>query len=71
MGQLDICGHWFCAPEVDYSPFNSVNVHSAVCHCCCTQRLEGGSALTGALKILALPKRGGGLTHAKIFLVDL
>ena len=32
---------------------------------------KGGSAVIGALKILALPK-GGGLTHAKmIFLVDL
>ena len=28
---------------------------------------KGGNAVTGAVKILALPKRGGGLTHAKIF----
>ena len=32
---------------------------------------KGGVAGTGALKILALPKRGGGLTYAKNFLVDL
>ena len=32
---------------------------------------KGGVAGTGAVKILALPKRGGGLTYAKIFLVDL
>ena len=28
---------------------------------------KGGVSVTGAGKILALPKRGGGLTHAKIF----
>ena len=28
---------------------------------------KGGVGVTGAVKILALPKRGGGLTHAKIF----
>ena len=28
---------------------------------------KGGVGGTGAVKILALPKRGGGLTHAKIF----
>ena len=28
---------------------------------------KGGVAVIGALKILALPKREGGLTHAKIF----
>ena len=28
---------------------------------------KGGVAVIEAVKILALPKRGGGLTHAKIF----
>ena len=34
---------------------------------------KGGPSVIEALKILALPKKGGGggLTHAKIFLVDL
>ena len=34
---------------------------------------KGGVAVTDAVKILALPRRGagGGLTPAKIFLVDL
>ena len=32
---------------------------------------KGRVAKLGAGKILALPKRGGGLTYAKIFLVDL
>ena len=31
---------------------------------------KGGVAVKGAVKILALPKRGGGLTYAKIFLMD-
>ena len=38
----------------------------------CIEPKKGGVAMTGASKILALPERGGkGLTHAKIYLVDL
>ena len=33
--------------------------------------IKGGVGELGAVKILALPKRGGSLTYAKIFLVDL
>ena len=38
-----------------------------------TEVCKGGVSGIGALKILALPKKRGGwgLTHAKIFLVDL
>ena len=32
---------------------------------------KGGVTVRRAAKILALPERGGGLTHAKIFLVNL
>ena len=33
--------------------------------------IKGGVTLPRAAKILALPGRGGGLTHARIFLVNL
>ena len=33
--------------------------------------VKGGSAVTGALKILALPKRGRGSDPCQDFLVDL